>query len=252
VLVHGACHGAWCWYKIAASLKSHGHRVTALDMTASGVHPKQVQELNSISEYFEPLMEFLESLPQEERVILVGHSMGGVGISMAMETFPRKVAVAVFVSALMPGPDFSYLSLMQEWLSSGDSDLKTLFDENTISSPNGTLMFGAKFLASSLYQLSPPQDLILATLLMRPTRKYADKELLQEQTRVTRDNYGSVAKVYIVCEQDIVLKQDLQLSMIERNSPNDVKVIEAADHMSMFSKPNELFSYLQEIANTYD
>ena len=96
------------------------------------------------------------------------------------------------------------------------------------------------------------QDLILATLLMRPTRKYGDEELLREQTRVTRDNYGSVAKVYIVCEQDKAIKHDLQLSMIERNPPNDVKVIAAADHMPMFSKPNELFSYLHEIANTYD
>lgn len=87
--------------------------------------------------------------------------------------------------------------------------------------------------------------------LLRPTRLYGDQEMLREKTRVTRDNYGSVAKVYIVCEQDKVLKQDFQLSMIERNPTNDAKVIATADHMPMFCKPQELFSYLQEIANTY-
>lgn len=95
------------------------------------------------------------------------------------------------------------------------------------------------------------QDLTLAMSLLRPTRIYGDEELLRENTRVTRDKYGTVAKVYIVCEQDKILKHDFQLSMIERNQPTDVKVISTADHMPMFSKPQELFSYLHEIANTY-
>lgn len=112
MLVHGA--GEWCWYKVAALLKSVGHRVTALDMAASGIHPKQVHELNSIIEYCEPLIEFLRCLPQEERVILVGHSSGGICISVAMEMFPSKIAAAVFVTAWMPGPDLSYPTLFQE------------------------------------------------------------------------------------------------------------------------------------------
>ncbi|OVA10518.1 hypothetical protein BVC80_8985g55 [Macleaya cordata] len=40
VLVHGACHGAWCWYKLATLLRTAGHRVTALDLGASGDRPK--------------------------------------------------------------------------------------------------------------------------------------------------------------------------------------------------------------------
>jgi pimeloyl-ACP methyl ester carboxylesterase len=95
------------------------------------------------------------------------------------------------------------------------------------------------------------QDLSLAMSLIRPFCSFGDQELLQEKTRVTRDKYGTVAKVYIVCQQDNVLKHDFQLSMIERNPTNDVKVIVDADHMPMFSKPKELFAYLQEIAETY-
>ena len=36
VLVHGLCHGAWSWYKVTTALESAGHRVTALDLAASG------------------------------------------------------------------------------------------------------------------------------------------------------------------------------------------------------------------------
>jgi pimeloyl-ACP methyl ester carboxylesterase len=37
-----------------------------------------------------------------ERLVLVGHSFGGLSVALAMEKFPRKVAVAVFVTAAMP------------------------------------------------------------------------------------------------------------------------------------------------------
>ncbi|MCD9560453.1 hypothetical protein HAX54_019135, partial [Datura stramonium] len=103
VLVHGAGLGAWCWYKIVALMRSSGHNVTALDLGASGVNPKQVLQVQNLSDYFSPLMEFMTSLPADEKVILVGHSLGGFAISKAMERFTEKISVAVFVTALMPG-----------------------------------------------------------------------------------------------------------------------------------------------------
>ncbi|MCD9560452.1 hypothetical protein HAX54_019134 [Datura stramonium] len=57
-----------------------------------------------LSNYFSPLMKFLDSLPACDKVVLVGHELGGFGISKAMESFPEKISVAVFVTALMPGP----------------------------------------------------------------------------------------------------------------------------------------------------
>ena len=102
VLVHGAGHGAWCWYKLVPLLKSFGHSVTALDLGSSGVNPKSLDELASAYDYVQPLMEFVASLPQDEKVVLVGHSYGGLPISLAMESFPQKILVAVFVSAYMP------------------------------------------------------------------------------------------------------------------------------------------------------
>ena len=114
VLVHGACHGAWCWYKVATLLRSAGHRVTALDLAAAGANRKRLDELNSISDYYEPLIEFMTSLVTGEKVILVAHSLGGVSVSVAMERFPQKISVGVFVAALMPGPDLNLPTVLQE------------------------------------------------------------------------------------------------------------------------------------------
>ncbi|KAK4840138.1 hypothetical protein QYF36_000773 [Acer negundo] len=51
VLVHGACNGAWCWYKVLTLLESSGHRVTAIDLGAFGVNLKRLDEIASVSNY---------------------------------------------------------------------------------------------------------------------------------------------------------------------------------------------------------
>ena len=32
LLIHGACHGAWCWDDVASFLTESGHRPTAVDL----------------------------------------------------------------------------------------------------------------------------------------------------------------------------------------------------------------------------
>lgn len=253
VLVHGSCHGAWCWYKLATLLRSDGHRVTALDLTASGIHPKQMQEVHSVSDYLEPLMEFMAALPPEDKVVMVGHSMGGVGLSVAMERYPEKIAFAVFATALMPGPGLNYLTICQEIQNRMNAiymDSRFTFDQAS-DKRHASVLFGPKLLESKFYQLCPPEDLTLATLLARPHPSRMDAKPSEELLALTKENYGSVRRVYVVAEQDIILPQEVQRWMIELNPPDEVKVIPGADHMLMFSKPQHLSSCLQEIAHQY-
>ncbi|KAK8462020.1 hypothetical protein SEVIR_1G131500v4 [Setaria viridis] len=102
VLIHGVCHGAWCWYRVATALEAVGHRVTALDMAGCGASPGRGEEVASFEEYSRPLLEVVAVLPEGEKAVLVAHSFGGQSLALAMETYPEKVAVAVFVTATMP------------------------------------------------------------------------------------------------------------------------------------------------------
>lgn len=102
VLIHGACQGAWCWYKVTTRLKMAGHQVTTLDMAASGIDTRSIQDVRTMAEYSQPLLDFMKELPPDKKVILVGHSLGGMNISLAMENYPEKVSVAVFLTAFMP------------------------------------------------------------------------------------------------------------------------------------------------------
>ncbi|KAM7510290.1 hypothetical protein LguiB_009165 [Lonicera macranthoides] len=254
VLVHGSCHGAWCWYKLVTLLKAEGHRVTVMDLAASGINPKQVDDLKDVDDYMEPLMEFMAGLPAEERVVLVGHSMGGVAVSVAMENFPKKIAVGVFLTAFMPGPKLSIIQIGQfnSSLSSGSdasTDIQYAYDRG--SSNPSSFLFGHENLATRLYQNSPTEDLELAYTLVRPSPNFTDTKSIMEVS-VSKENYGLVHRVFIMSGQDKGLVVALQKYMIKNNPPNEVKEISDSDHMVMFSKPKELCSYLLEIAAKYN
>ncbi|QHO16007.1 hypothetical protein HN51_031388 [Arachis hypogaea] len=253
VLVHGSCHGAWSWYKVITLLKSWGHSVTALDLAASGVNQKKALELKSISEYFEPLSEFMaSSVGKGERVVLVGHSLGGLAISHAMEHFPHKISVAVFVTAMMPGPTLNISTLNQKALSKLQPllDNHYTYDEGPNKSAT-TFVFGPKFLASKVYQLSPDQDWNLATTLMRPLRLFSNEDMTKVLI-LSHTKYGSVSRVFIVSEKDLVVTPNIQRWMIKHNPPNLVVEIAGSDHMIMMSKPIHFCLQLQSIAANYD
>ncbi|XP_028797807.1 salicylic acid-binding protein 2-like [Neltuma alba] len=253
VLIHGAGHGGWCWYKVATLLRSKGHNVTTLDLGASGINPKQVNQIGSISDYYEPLMAFMASVPAKEKVILVAHSLGGVSTSVAMEKFPHKISVAVFASANVLSQNLSYPALLSEVnrrnMSLMDSQF---FFEDGPTNRSAAILFGPKFLATHMYQLSPPQDLTLALSLVRPLRSFNDGEVVRKETAVTSSRNGRVPKIFIISKNDKVIPEDLQIWMIQRSLPfDDIKVIKDSDHMLMFSQPLKLTSHLLQIANKY-
>ncbi|KAI3462781.1 hypothetical protein Pfo_019444 [Paulownia fortunei] len=252
VLVHGDCHGAWCWYKVATLLRSEFHKVTALDMAGCGMDLQRVEEISSITDYFKPLMLFMEALPTAERVILVGHSRGGIDISIAMERFSGKIAAAVFVTAAMPGPDLDLPTVSKEFEGRLDSPMDNEYTYGQEKDrPPTSYLIGPKLLASKLYQLSPPEDLTLATFLIRPSPLYDDFHCSSKETALTKENYGSVPRVYVVCDQDNLMKEDMQRWLIGNNPPDEVKVIKGSDHMVMMSKPQDLCSCLLEVGNKY-
>jgi pimeloyl-ACP methyl ester carboxylesterase len=98
VLVHGSCHGAWCWYKVKPLLESAGHLVTLVDLAASGTNLKKIEDVNTISEYTKPLLQLMATIPPNEKVILVGHSFGGLSIALCYGTFSRKGSCWCFLN----------------------------------------------------------------------------------------------------------------------------------------------------------
>ncbi|WCJ31056.1 methyl esterase 1 [Euphorbia peplus] len=252
VLVHGACHGAWCWYKVKPLLEAAGHRVTSLDMAASGIHPARIHEVHTLAEYNKPLMDFLASLQEQEKVVLVGHSLGGLNLALAMESFPEKIAVAVFLTAFMPDTAHRPSFVLDQYkeMTPGEAWLDTEFAPyNSYLHDQLTMVFGPEFLSYKLYQLSPIEDLELVKFLMRPSSLFMhDLSTLED---FTNERYGSVKQVFITCEEDYAIPMNFQKWMVANNHVDQVMNIKHSDHMAMFSKPKELTDCLSKIAIDY-
>ncbi|KAI5074638.1 hypothetical protein GOP47_0010599 [Adiantum capillus-veneris] len=110
VLIHGLGHGAWCWYKVTAALRTAGHTVTALYLTSNGNNKAFADNIINAAQFVRPLIDFL-AVYDGGRVILVGHSIGGSAISLAMEAHPKKIEKAVFLAALMPTNGQTFLPI---------------------------------------------------------------------------------------------------------------------------------------------
>uniref|UniRef100_A0A0E0MFL1 AB hydrolase-1 domain-containing protein n=1 Tax=Oryza punctata TaxID=4537 RepID=A0A0E0MFL1_ORYPU len=255
ILVHGVCHGAWCWYKVATALSSAGHRVTALDMAACGARAGRADEVPSFERYTAPLLDALAALPAdpdgEEKAVVVAHSFGGQSLALAMERYPEKIAVAVFVTATMPAAGkpmsfaFKQLSQGKEADFFMDCTIRTIGDP---LNPDKTFLFGPEYLARRVYQLSPPEDLALAMSMVRPSRRFLNDATMNGDV-LTTGRYGTVRSVYIVAEDDEWKPAEIQRLMVSWNPGTDVRALQGADHMPMFSKARELSELLMEIAN---
>ncbi|KAK6922992.1 LOW QUALITY PROTEIN: Alpha/beta hydrolase fold-1 [Dillenia turbinata] len=222
---------SWSMVLVATVLQQSGHRVTAMDLGASGVDPRRVDEMRSIHDYLQPLMQFMASLAQDEKVILVGHSYGGLSISLAMERFPEKVLVAIFVSAYMPNckdpPSDLQLEINRFFKRTPPEtvmDCQFSFEDGPVPT---IASLGPNYMAHSMYQHCEPE------------------------IGTRNERYGSIDRVYVICEEDRVMREEFQRWNIQNSPPQEVKFMAGADHMVMLSQPLEFSQCLQEIAQKY-
>lgn len=249
VLVHGICHGAWCWYKVVSHLRSAGHRVTAVDLSGSGVNPSRLQDIPTFSDYIQPLIQFLESLSPDEKVVLVGHSYGGLAISVAMEKLSHIVSVAVFITAYMPNCRDRPALQMNEYFKTltPETYLDCRFTFNNGSPISAEL--GDRYMAAMMYRSCQPEDLALATMLVRPGGFFLED--MNKDSLLTQNKYGSIRRVYVVCEGDEVMSEEFQRFIVNDSPPDEIKSVPGAGHMIMLSKSQDLSLYLQEIMDRY-
>ena len=105
VLVHGAWHGGWCWWKTAPLLRDAGHRVLTPSLTGLGdrehlarLMPPAILNLDLHVQDIARLMEANDLAD----VILVGHAYAGMVITGAAEHAPERIAALVYVNGVAP------------------------------------------------------------------------------------------------------------------------------------------------------
>lgn len=247
VLVHGGGFGAWCWYKIIALLKESHCQVDAIDLTGSGSNFCNINSITSLTQYASPLTHFLEDLPGNKQVILVGHALGGACVSYAMEMYPGKVSKAVFVAATMLRDGQSALDIFsqQSALSHLNQRAQKFLYANGKHCQPTAIEYDGSLMEDFLFNKSPSKDIALASVSMRtiPFAPVADKLTLSAA------NYGSIPRFYVKTDEDFAMPQALQEAMIQSSPPTQVLELRGSDHSPFFSRPQALHKFLLEISD---
>ena len=80
VLVHGAWHGAWCWKRVIPLLRAAGHDVHAVTLTGVGERAHLLSAQIRLHTHIDDVLGVVRG-EELDRVVLVGHSYGGVVIT---------------------------------------------------------------------------------------------------------------------------------------------------------------------------
>lgn len=233
VLIHGAWHGAWCWYKVLPLLERGGHSVIAPDLPGLGKDTTPLH-LVSLDSWVESVCEIVAA--QQEPVVLVGHSRGGIILSGVAERHPSKVAKLVYVTAALLRDGESFRQLLAK-------DGTSLLLPNFVISPDrGSSTVKDEALRPVFYEESPDEDVALARLLLRPEPRGP----AGTPTRVTAEKFGSVPRFYIECLRDKCVPHSLQKRMYDALPCEKVMSIDT-DHSPFFSAPGKLTEHLCSI-----
>ncbi|CAB3724871.1 alpha/beta fold hydrolase [Trinickia soli] len=106
VLVPGGWHGGWAFDAVSKVLSSEGHEVQAL--TLSGMADEISTRVNLDRHIDEAVRAIRRS---DTRVVLVGHSYGGMVITGAADKEPSRIDAIVYADAYVPNDGASVWSL---------------------------------------------------------------------------------------------------------------------------------------------
>jgi pimeloyl-ACP methyl ester carboxylesterase len=107
LLVHGAWHGGWCWDRVLPTLSAKGFKVVA--PTLPGLEPTGGHgQPPSLEDHVQCVVEEIDRA--EGKVLLVGHSYGGMVITGAADRTRERIAGLVYLDAAVPSDGASFAS----------------------------------------------------------------------------------------------------------------------------------------------
>lgn len=224
VLVHGGWHNHSAWDKVTPILEANGFGALTLDLPGAGVHAVAPKAFGARP--FDPAAFAAEPSPmagvtQEERtqavvalvkeaassgdkVILVGHSAGGMTISAVAEEVPNLLLAVVYLAAFMVPNGMPLLAMLQhETMSSALAPLLFIGDPVAIGAtrinPGSSDEAYRSLLKASFYgDVSEAESAHMASQL------HCDESNAGAfaPSEITPERFGTVPRHYIRCTQD--------------------------------------------------
>lgn len=235
ILVHGAWQAPFVWQEVKANLEKQGNKVIVVELPGHGDDYTSPATI-TLDVYKQKVIDAVATI--DGKVILVGHSLGGMIISSVAEAMPSKIEKLVYVAAYLPvsGQNLDNLAHM-------DPDSQLGMGNLIFNNDAGIVDVKPDQIINLFIQDGTPeiQNLVVKNYRTEPLTPFINPVTLTEQ------NFGSVKKVYIKTLQDHVVSPYLQNKMIATGKVESVYEINTG-HSPFLSQPNELSWILTKIA----
>ncbi len=237
ILIHGAWGGAWEFLDVVNLLSNNSNKVTALDLPGHGKNTRPIVDV-TMATYVKTVIDAINV--QDEKVILVGHSLAGAIISQVAEEIPEKIDRLIYVAAVLPASGETALGLMQ-------SDERGQLLPNTIFSDDQTYATVTEKTVRTVLLNDISDQEHLDRLVPHFLFKQATEPFMAE-ARLSEEKFGSVKKFYIRASADKVLTPELQGRMLNSWKMDKIFTLESG-HFPLNSIPQALVDVINEASN---
>lgn len=242
ILVHGAAHGAWCWKKVIPLLEAKGNKVIAIDLPSSVNDTAKLAGI-ALEDDVKGVIDAANTV--QEKVILLGHSSGGVVISQAAEILgPKKIDKLIYLDAFLPQNGESVFSQAEKIRANNKTS--SVLTPNApsaelliFSEDNKSCKWNPGLVQELFYHDCSPEDVGFAKTHL----SWQSVATLAAPVRVTEGCYGVIKKYYILCTQ----AKDLDKSSIVSNAYFEKIYTLPSSHSPFFSMPGKLVAVLIDI-----
>lgn len=230
LLIHGSCHGAWCWHRVIPALAVLGHQAQAIDLPGHG-RDRTPAEAVTLDSYAEAIQSALAG-----PTIVVGHSMAGYPITAAAERDPARIRALVYLCAYAPVDGLSLADMRRA------GPRQPLAPAIRVDAGRVTFSFDPAMADDLFYHDCDAEARALAALCLCP------QPILPQETplRLTARSQ-SLPRHYIRCTEDRAIPPEYQEVMAAGFDPGCVTTLPAS-HSPFFAMPAALAARLDQIA----
>ena len=227
LLIHGSCHGAWCWDDLIPHLTAMGHTARAIDLPSHG------QDMTPAGEVTLDLYARAIVAAIDRPVILVGHSMAGYPITAAAGLAPDKISALVYVCAYVPMAGKSLADMRRM------APTQPLLDAIIVDKARMTFRVDPAKAADKFYHDVPPTRAAWAIGQLGP------QPILPQETPLVPDH--SLPRHYLRCTDDRTIPPEFQTTMTADWPAGTVSDLPTS-HSPFLSDPALLAQHLDRIA----
>lgn len=230
LLIHGSCHGAWCWRDVIPALEALGHTARAIDMPSHGDDPTPVEDVT-----LEGCRDAILAASTPETIVL-GHSWGGFPISAAGEAAPEKMRGLIYLCAYVPVSGLSMIDMRKR------AKRQPLLPAVRRAEDGLSYSFDAAQVPELFYHDCPAEAVAYAMPRLCPQATTPQNTPLS-----LGEKWESLPKAYIRCVEDHAIPPEYQAEMVQ-DWPRERVFSLPTSHSPFFSDPEGLAALIDEIA----